>query len=236
MLNQQEYYRDLYKNLKPSWEKSMEIYKKLIDDSLKKDQRILDIGCGHGEFLKDTYSKTSETFGIDPDKDALAKNTFIKNKVIASAESLPFQNNFFDVITSAWVLEHLDHPIEVFSEIYRVLKPGGKVIFITPNAWNYNAWIIRTIPNRFHEFFTRHLYGRKENDTYPVRYRINTIKKVNKILTSLGFKEARLILNGDPSYISFNKPLFYFACFLEKLLDIKALHFMKVHLIGAYTK
>jgi len=141
-----------------------------------------------------------------------------------------------DLVVLAWVLEHLDSPEKAFREIYRVLKPGSSVIFLTPNTWNYNVWIIRMIPNRFHDFFTRKLYNRQEHDTYRVRYKINSANKIDRILLPLGFKKTQLIFNGDPSYISFNTPLFKFACLLENLLDWKWLNLAKVHLIGIYQK
>lgn len=92
------------------------------------------------------------------------------------------------------------------------------------------------IPNVFHDFFTRKLYDRQEGDTYPVRYKINSVKRIEKTLGPIGFKKSQVILNGDPSYISFNRPLFAFACLLEKILDLRPLHFGKVHLIGVYEK
>lgn len=235
-MRKQEFYRQEYRRLKPNWRDSLTIYRDIIDQNTNSNTRILDVGCGHGDFLKPVYDKTPHTYGVDPDKEALKKNTLIKNKIIGVVEELPFESNFFDLVISEWVLEHLPDPEKAFHEICRVLKPGGKVVFLTPNVWNYNIWIIRAIPNRFHDFFTRKLYGRKEGDTYPVRYKINSVKKIAKILEPIGFKKSQLILNGDPSYISFNRPLFALARLLEKILDFKPLNFAKVHLIGVYEK
>lgn len=235
-MNKQEFYRQKYQKLKPSWKDSLMFYKEIIDQNVHQNTRILDIGCGHADFLETIYIKTPNTYGIDPDKNAIEKNTIIRNKVVGFADNLPFKDNFFDLVVSAWVLEHLKNPKKAFKEIYRILKPGGKVIFLTPNVWNYNVWMIRIVPDRFHDFFTRKLYDRQENDTYPKQYKINSIKKIDKTLLPIGFKKFQLILNSDPSYISFNKPFFKFACLLEKLMDAKFLNFAKVHLIGVYQK
>jgi SAM-dependent methyltransferase len=156
--------------------------------------------------------------------------------VQGNAEKIPFEDNFFDLVVMEWVAEHLDNPRGSFSEIHRVLKPGGRVIFLTPNVWNYNVWIIRAIPNRFHAFFTRRLYNRGDGDTYPVRYLVNSARRVESVLGGIGFRRDRLILNGDPTYISFNDALFKLACFLERMLQLKALRFANVHLIGIYKK
>ncbi len=234
-MNVQEQYRQEYRRLKPGWKDSMTIYRAMIDRYVQGQTKILDIGCGHNDFLKPVYSKTPHTYGIDPDASALQKNRIIKHKFTGHAEKIPVENNLFDLVVSAWVLEHLENPQRVFREIHRVLKPGGHVIFLTPNVWNYNVWIIRSIPNRFHHFFTRRLYDRKEGDTYPVQYRINSVKKCTEILTPIGLKKTDLVLNGDPSYISFNKPLFKFACILEAFFE-KYMSSAKVHLIGDYEK
>ncbi len=232
----QELYRQQYRRVNGHWEDSLHLYRDLIDHSTQKDTCILDIGCGHGDFLGSVYARTPHTYGIDPDEQALKKNSIIRNTVLGAADALPFPANFFDLVVSAWVLEHLDNPERVFQEIYRTLKPGGKVIFLTPNSWNYIVWIIRLIPHCFHDFLTRKLYHRQEGDTYLVRYKINSLRTIDRTLLPLGFKKSQVILNGDPSYISFNKLLFTFACSLENLLDKSFLHIAKVHIIGVYQK
>ncbi|KKP37883.1 hypothetical protein A2483_04950 [Candidatus Peregrinibacteria bacterium RIFOXYC2_FULL_33_13] len=234
-MNKQEFYREKYRQKNKGWEDSQSVYRQIIDGFLMKGSKILDIGCGHNEYMKNVYAKTNETYGIDPDQRALDKNSFIKNKFPGKAEKLPFQDNFFDLVVSAWTLEHIEDPEKVFKEIYRVLKPSGKVMFLTPNSWNYNVWIIRLIPERFHDFFTKRLYNRQENDTFSKFYRINSVRTINRTLSNIGFKKRDLILNGDPSYISFNEILFRFACFLEFLMD-KFFKKSKVHLIGVYEK
>ncbi|MGI5825807.1 MAG: class I SAM-dependent methyltransferase [Patescibacteria group bacterium] len=235
-MNRQEYYRQKYKEQNPGWTDSVKLYKTIINGLVDSKTRILDIGCGHGDFMQDIYRKTSEVYGLDPDSRAIEKNQIIKKKTVGNAESLPYKENFFDMVVLAWVLEHLNAPERVFAEICRVLKPGGRVVFLTPNDNNYNVWLSRLIADAFHDFLTRRLYGRQEHDTYKAVYRVNTPKQIDKILQANGFEKEQLILNGDPSYISFNKILFKLSCFIEKLLNIKAFSFAKVHLIGVYRK
>jgi ubiquinone/menaquinone biosynthesis C-methylase UbiE len=235
-MGKQEHYRNEYKRLHPKWTDSMTIYGNLIGEEVKSGTKVLDIGCGHGEFLKDIYARTQHTYGLDPDKIGLKKNTIIKHKHVGMADEIPFKDNFFDVVVSAWVLEHVENPEKVFGEIYRVLKPGGKVIFITPNSWNYIVWINRVIPDRFHDYLTKKLYGRQENDTFKVHYRVNSVGKINKILGGIGFKQSKMILNGDPTYISFSKTLFKISTGIEWILNWNPLRKMKVHIIAEYEK
>ena len=235
-MNRQEHYRQKYRAIQPSWEDSPALYKRLIAARVGSDTRVLDVGCGHTPFLADVYARTPWTYGIDPDPEAVRRNTTVREKVVGRAEKLPFADNSFDLVTMAWVLEHLEHPEIVFQEIHRVLKSGGRVIFLTPNVWNYNIWIIRSIPNALHEFFTRRLYGRQDHDTFPTRYRMNSERKVEALLTRIGYSREQVILNGDPTYISFNEMLFRFACLLERLLEIAARGRLRVHIVGEYTK
>ena len=235
-MNRQERWRERYKQLRPQWNSSPLLYKEMIGDFVTPQTRVLDIGCGHTDFLKDVYDRTPHSYGIDPDALTLKKNTTIKHLAVADAGKIPFEDNFFDVIVLAWVLEHVEHPTAVFKEIHRVLKPGGVVIFLTPNTWNYNVWIIRAIPNAFHDFFTRRLYNRQEHDTFPTRYRINSVRRIEKLLTKIGFKRERMVLNGDPTYIGLNPPLFWFAFTIERILDLPMFQNARVHLIGCYRK
>ncbi len=232
----QEEYRKKYKELNPKWESSVEIFKKIVLDVVSKKTKLLDVGCGHSDLLKEAYQRTSQAYGIDPETDVLHRNPFLKDIRTEFVEKMSFENDFFDVVVSAWVLEHLENPKEAFAEIYRVLKPGGVVIFLTPNVWNYNVWLIRLIPERFHSFFTKKLYGRQDNDTFPKQYRINSLKKIKDILNTIGFEEEVLMTNGDPSYISFNNITFRIAVFLEKILNFSIFRGSRVHIIGKFRK
>jgi len=173
-MNKQEYYREKYHKMCPKWRVSTLIYHDLISDSVSKDTFLLDVGCGHSNLLSDIYSKTPHTYGIDPDMSAINRNNEIKYIKRSYVEEMAFKDNFFDVVVCAWVLEHLRDPKKAFKEIYRVLKPGGKVIFLTPNTLNYNVWLIKLIPEKFHDFLTRRLYNRQENDTFPKQYLFNS--------------------------------------------------------------
>lgn len=235
-MNRQESYRAAYRQLQPTWQDSVSLYRDLIDQRVTATTRVLDVGCGHGDLLRDIYARTPDSYGLEPDLLALRKNTIIRHVVNGMADQLPFADGFFDLVVAAWVLEHLAQPRQAFGEICRVLKPGGQVIFLTPNAWNYNVWLIRAVPNVLHGGLVQWLYQRQAEDTYPVRYRINTPRQLERTLMPLGFRRHRLIMNGDPSYISFNEPLFRFACAIERLLDQPRLQAARVHLIGVYEK
>lgn len=235
-MDRQERWRERYAAIRPGWRPTPAIYAELIDQRVDDRSRVLDIGCGHADLLQDVVARTRRVFGIDVDHAAMRQNTTIPHTAVATGERLPFADGSFDVVVLAWVLEHLERPVTVFREIHRVLDEGGTVIFVTPNAWNYNAWVIRLVPNAFHAFFTRRLYGRATSDTYPTRYRMNSTRRIDSSLRRIGFEREGVVLNGDPTYIAVNRPMFRLAAWLERLFDLPWLRRARVHIIGVYGK
>jgi SAM-dependent methyltransferase len=235
-MNRQEYYRGQYAQRKPGWRHSLFIFRDVMDRYVFPAARVLDIGCGHADFLAPIYQRAPFTVGLDPDTHALGKNTTVSHRAAGISDALPFGNHTFDVVTSVWLCEHLEEPARAFGDMRRVLKPGGHVIFLTPNAWNYNTWLIRLTPHVLHDMLARKLHGRQEHDTYPVRYRFNTAGTIDRTLSAIGFRRAEMIFQGDPTYVSFNRPLFEAACAVERLLDAPPLQRARVHLIGVYQK
>lgn len=232
----QEHYRARYRRLHPEWEPSPELFRRVIDAEVRPTTRLLDVGCGHATLLREQYERAARAAGADPDLEALRDNDVLSAKVAATADRLPFRDAAFDLATLTWVLEHLQRPERAFREIHRVLTPGGKVVFLTPNAWNYNVWAIRLIPSALHGVFTRRLYGRGEHDTYPTLYRANSAHRIDALLARAGFEGERTVFNGDPSYIGLNEVLFRIACALERVLAIGPLRRGRVHIIGVFRK
>lgn len=91
--------------------------------------KILDIGCGNGEFLSSAEKQHFTPFGVEPFSKKDTK--YIKK---GTAEHIPYDDNFFDAVTMWHVFEHVIGIHNSVKEIKRVLKPGGYVIFEVPNA------------------------------------------------------------------------------------------------------
>ncbi len=101
--------------------------------------KILDIGCGSFPYFL-THTNFTEKYGIDPSLDL----KLVKNKKInlstqdVSAKKLPFQKDYFDIVTMLAVFEHIDYDRLdfVLSETKRVLKREGILIITTPAPWS----------------------------------------------------------------------------------------------------
>ncbi len=98
------------------------------------NQRILDIGCGLGMYVRQMRRFSDEVYGVDvdPEKVAEARLT-LPNIHEAPAEALPFPDSFFDVILLHEVIEHVDDDRQTIREAYRCLRPGGRIVIYAPN-------------------------------------------------------------------------------------------------------
>ncbi len=110
----------------------------LIPEALRTG-RVLDVGCGsYPAFLSGT--RFGERYGLDrvvalgDVRDAELK---LVTHDIADRSGLPFDGNFFDVVTLLAVFEHLELPTlrTLLQEIRRVIRPGGVFVMTTPVRW-----------------------------------------------------------------------------------------------------
>lgn len=101
----------------------------------KRTGKLLDIGCALGFFLS-FAEKNFETYGIDISPLAIKKAKEIVKKsklsVCNAQDKYPFQNDFFDIVVSFDVIEHLENPKQSVDEAFRVLKSGGYLFLQTP--------------------------------------------------------------------------------------------------------
>lgn len=103
---------------------------------LKKVERILDLGCGMGNFLVKAQDAFSHLYGIDPGPRSceIARRLLPKADLrIGKGEYLPFDNNFFDAVVMKGVVHHLKDPVVVFREVSRCLKGNGVVVVFEGN-------------------------------------------------------------------------------------------------------
>jgi ubiquinone/menaquinone biosynthesis C-methylase UbiE len=173
--------------------------KMTIDQALiNPGDSVLDVGCGTGEvtLLAKIRTKQGSVYGIDPSPEMIA----VARKKAASKrldidfrmgviEALPFPDSSLDVVTSSLMMHHLPEPLKErgLAEIYRVLKPGGRLLiadFLRPTGSFLNHLFIA---------FTRHQGLRKGiEDLQPLLRNagFSQITQPNEKVLVIGFVRA----------------------------------------------
>lgn len=102
---------------------------------LQKKDKILEIGVGNGDFLEQFDKKGLVCYGVDIEVSKHVSKKIKIKKVNLVKNKLPYADSFFDIVYSKSVIEHFyrDEINFVMEELKRVLKPGGKIIFLTPD-------------------------------------------------------------------------------------------------------
>ena len=98
--------------------------------------KILDVGGGNGRLAVKLVEIGGDVTVVDVSEEMI-KNIKIKSSklktVIGDAESLPFENESFDIVIATFLIVHLKDLRLFFDEAYRVLKPGGKFLLTNIN-------------------------------------------------------------------------------------------------------
>lgn len=233
----QDDYRKQYKKINPRWEDSVSIYIDLVRKSIENDSVVLEAGCGFNNMFEKEYKRAKKVIGLDIDEKFLAMNKVIDEKVVAPLENMPqVKDESIDLIISSWVLEHIYDADKVFAEISRVLKPGGKFIFLTPNKWNYVVLLNRIISEKVRMFVVNRMAKNLTTDPMPAFYKANSVGKIRALVKKYGLSVNTLIINGDPTYVAINKLFFYIGILIDAILSLPLLRRTKVHLIAVIEK
>ena len=195
---------------------------------LKPEHTLLDAGCGRTAPILAKYKgKARRLIGVDlVEFGAAMPGLELYHSDLAA---IPIEENCVDVMMARSVMEHVTDPARVYSESYRVLKPGGRFTILTANLWDYASIIAKLIPNRFHPWIVSRTEGREEHDVFPVAYRTNTRGAIEKWAKHAGFEIVSFRYLGQyPSYFMFNGFLFLLATAYEKLIGhVSALNFLQ---------
>lgn len=125
--------------------------------------RILDVGCGTGEFAMKLkgYKKDAGVHGLDisPDMINTAKTKF-KDEIdfrIGDVENMPYEDSYFDYLTCSHSFHHYPHKKKAVREMFRILKSGGKIMIIDGCKDSFWGRLIFDVIVAAHEKDVHHL-------------------------------------------------------------------------------
>ncbi len=108
---------------------------------LQPEQSLLDIGCGRAEmaagFTRVGLQVTAMDESTDAAEYAKKAGAIFEQFRVSPGESMPFPDASFDIVFCKSFIEHLHQPLHFAADCLRVLRPGGRVLFLTPD-WESN--------------------------------------------------------------------------------------------------
>lgn len=149
-----EMFEKMLERLPKSYKKWFKEEEKYLRKNVKRNSKVLDIGCGDGRSLMSIIDITKNLIGIDHDSDAVDKTKvhfkkYPSVKIInAEATKLPFNKESFDFVICMTTLANLGkYKFKVFSEMKRVLKNDGIIITSTfsENAFEERMKVYKNI-------------------------------------------------------------------------------------------
>ena len=121
--------------------------------------RVLDIGCGAGDFLHTMEQNGWQTLGAEPSEVAInIARKRIKGHIITPEEIANLPDESFEVITMWHVLEHVENLTWQIAQLKRLLKKGGRLVLALPNFKSFDAqyykqyWAAYDVPRHLNHF------------------------------------------------------------------------------------
>ncbi len=197
-------------------------YRAAIDRVLHSGAPVLDAGCGRGmEYarLLAPRAKGAIAFDYGRERTQLERGESVI-PVVGDLAHLALADRSVGTIVTRSVLEHLEKPEEVFAEFARVLVPGGTIVAMAPNFWDYASQVSRWTPHAFHTWLVPRVVGNEEEDVFPTFYRANTRPRLRELASRSGLEVVSLeTFCQYPVYLMFSSILFRIAVSYEKWIS-----------------
>ena len=121
---------------RPVWQRFLKIAQDYVPSG-----KLLDIGCGAGDFLVEARAFGYDVYGQEVAENFITYCRAQENLTIYGdfLENLDLGTNSFDCVTSFDVIEHHPNPKLLVTQMYELLRPGGLAILSTPDIGNFYA-------------------------------------------------------------------------------------------------
>jgi len=228
-----------YPEVKTKYDLVIELVKRSVNYKQGNEKLVLlDAGCGHNSGISYKLNQKITLIGTDIVYKDIRNNKEIDSGFVSNLDYVPLKDKSVDIIFSNMVYEHLNAPDKFYSELNRILKPGGHVVFSTPCIYNIVVVINRLVPDSVSKKLGSALTDEDEEDIFPTFYRANSIRKIRKLGKTNGFKEIDLIMYQPPPYaFVFSTTICRIVIYYYKKINkYNMLKFLRGVIIARYEK
>jgi SAM-dependent methyltransferase len=154
-----------------------------------KGKRILDVGCSSAEKLVQFNERGFDVAGVDMARDAIAKanELFGSGFYVGQLADIGFPEGCFDAVRIDNTLEHIDKPLELLREAWRILKPGGTMAVYVPNGESLTVRLLK---------------GLSINSWVPFHVILYSRSTLRRVLKSAGFSRIRILSHTSPALLT----------------------------------
>jgi len=226
--------KKFYLHVSDRWDDA--IFRDTLLKYLQPEMVVLDLGAGAGIIPEMNFKeKVNKMYGLDPDERVLS-NPFLDSAVCSTAEEMPFEDEMFDAIICQNVMEHIENPLVMLTQVKRVLKKGGLFFVKTPNRNHYITVAARATPHRFHQWYNK-LRGRNEEDTFKTLYNFNSKLQQQKATRAAGLETVQInFYESRPEYLRLNALTYVAGIVYERTVNFLNLDSCKAVIISIFKK
>lgn len=175
-----------------------------LTEFCNEDSTVLEIGSGSGTGNQNVlYPKAGTIVGIDLDQRVLDNPNLDVARNISAYEIDEKLTEFqFDLIYSHMVAEHIDDAERFLTSQLSLLKPGGKILHSTVSKYYWTSLINGFVPEKLKYWLIENLgAGRKQEDVFPVHYKLNSKNQIEELCEDLDVKYQILREDEAPGYL-----------------------------------
>jgi len=204
------------------------LYGRTLQRYVLPEIKWLDVGCGYQilpfwamseEAQRELVRPVAMLAGVDVDE-RIKDHPLLTCRLKGLGGALPFRAQTFDLVTANMVVEHIEEPERFLSDVHRVLRPGGRFLFHTPNLLFWLTFLAHLTPDAVKKPIIWKLEQRQAEDVFPTRYKINTPWRIARLAKSAGFEVEELNMAGSNRIFDRLGPVGWAECFVQKAMSV----------------
>jgi ubiquinone/menaquinone biosynthesis C-methylase UbiE len=200
---------------------------------------VADLGGGRRFLYAQAVPDQVEIWSIDIDQNELDLNQDVQKKICGDvSKTLPVEDNFFDLIISRALLEHVTDNKSAFQEMSRILKPNGSMVHLIPARNSTFGIAARIFPfEKLKNLLHMSVPDAKGQVEFPIFYDKCTPKQMKDLLNELGFRKIGIeVCYYASGYFYSVFPLYLFIVLYQYIIRQNNLSSWSQYMIVYLTK